>query len=628
MDVVSTSPLRVASIVWRPRAGAWALTIVCKATFRLEPGVCVLADAQEDPTDGDAFWSDAPARSLRATDDLVPFKPRADVLLIGHAFAPGGQSARVLPVRMMVGEIDKSVEVWCDRIFWQDGRVLEGQPFSRMELRYERAAFGPANPVGVRFDAPPDAHGAVRIPNLQPAGLRVAGRADTFGPIGFGPIAPTWPARSAKLRRNAEGWSARGWREQPLPSDIDAGYFNAAPPDQQVDTIEGDERIVLENLHAEHARLETRLPGLRPAARMVSGGRAGEGITLVADTLNIDTDRGLVTVVWRGRVPLGSPQEEGRVVVSTEGAQAGDASDGTVLLGGEGSADATMALGRSTGARGPVTPFAGVPAEPGTMLGVRGGGPALPFGTAKSPWSGGGAPERTVARAASAPAETGTLYGVRSPAREALPFPIEGPRAAIPAPLPFEPATVQPPQGPLPEEPALLGPLARMDVEAPESPVPTASLAPAEATSTAPPTTDLPIERCAAITASLERRPAETASILEAQRLDPAAWTAISRRWSDAVRTEIGRGKTGLLRAFDAAYLAQIEQERGPIQVEEYARLVIEAERGNVKEALAAMALPGGAMIRIQRAWLAKIAGDPGLGKSVKRAITAAREAG
>ncbi len=108
-----------------------------------------------------------------------------------------------------------------------------------------------------------------------------------------------------------------------LPGDIDAGYFNVAPPDQQVEAIEGDERIVLENLHAEYARLETRLPGLRPVARMAAGGRAGEGIALAADTLCVDTDRGVVTVVWRGRVPLGRAEEEGRVVVAMEGGAGG-----------------------------------------------------------------------------------------------------------------------------------------------------------------------------------------------------------------------------------------------------------------------------------------------------------------
>lgn len=147
----------------------WALSIVCKATFLLAPGTSQLADVQEELFDVDGYWDDDPQRCLYAPSDLVPVKPRADVLLVGHAFAPGGRPARSVVTRLVVGEMEKRIEVWCDRIFWHEGQLLEGQPFVKMPLRYERAAGGPGtwNPVGMRHDAAPDAHGAVRIPNLQ-----------------------------------------------------------------------------------------------------------------------------------------------------------------------------------------------------------------------------------------------------------------------------------------------------------------------------------------------------------------------------------------------------------------------------------------------------------------------------
>src|SRR5512144_1119834 len=108
MDVVSTCPLRVASFAWQPWAGAWALTVVCKATFALEPGECRLVEVQEEPIEDDGYWDDE-ARSLYAPSDLVPFKTRADVLLVGHAFAPGGRPVRALVARLQVGEVDKAV---------------------------------------------------------------------------------------------------------------------------------------------------------------------------------------------------------------------------------------------------------------------------------------------------------------------------------------------------------------------------------------------------------------------------------------------------------------------------------------------------------------------------------------
>src|SRR5689334_3113398 len=132
MHVVSACPLCVSSIIWQPRAGAWALTVVCKATFRLEPGECRLAALQEAPIEDDVYGETG--GSLRAPSDLAPMKPRADVILVGHAFTPGRQPARSLRARLTVAEIDKAIDVWCDRIFWQDGRLLVGQPFTQMPL--------------------------------------------------------------------------------------------------------------------------------------------------------------------------------------------------------------------------------------------------------------------------------------------------------------------------------------------------------------------------------------------------------------------------------------------------------------------------------------------------------------
>ncbi len=58
MDVVSTCPLRVGSILWQPRTGVMALTVVCKATFVLCPGECTLAHEQDAPNDADEYWND------------------------------------------------------------------------------------------------------------------------------------------------------------------------------------------------------------------------------------------------------------------------------------------------------------------------------------------------------------------------------------------------------------------------------------------------------------------------------------------------------------------------------------------------------------------------------------------
>lgn len=318
MEVVTHSPLPVASQLWQSRPGSWVLTFVAKATFDLQPGKAQLAADQEPIHEQDCHWDDDPGRSLYAPSDLAPLKNRADVVLVGSAYAPKGQTVRSLFARLSVGDLDKSVEVHLDRMFGSDGTLIEGSRFSRMSLAYERAAGGPEtfNPIGVRLDAR-DGLGRVKLPNLQPPGLVVHGPGTAILPTGFGPLASSWPVRSNRLGRYAASWSAFSLAATPLPDDLDRSFFNAAPADQQLADIADDVRIVLENLHPEWPRLVTNLPGLRP--RAVLEGRGGtHPLAMRADTLWIDTDRAIACVTFRSHRSLERFDEPGRIVISLE----------------------------------------------------------------------------------------------------------------------------------------------------------------------------------------------------------------------------------------------------------------------------------------------------------------------
>src|ERR1700682_1494030 len=108
MEVRSTCALPVASLLWQ-RTSTWVFTVVCRGTVVLRPGEPTLAREQEAPSEEDSFWDDDPARSLRCPSDLAPLKPRADVLLVGRAFAPRGQPVRSLVARLALGDVDKSI---------------------------------------------------------------------------------------------------------------------------------------------------------------------------------------------------------------------------------------------------------------------------------------------------------------------------------------------------------------------------------------------------------------------------------------------------------------------------------------------------------------------------------------
>lgn len=311
MLILSSGPFRTGSTIWQTRSG-FVLTVVCKITYWLKPGEAAVAAEQEAVNDADDHWDDDPNRSVRAPNDLMPSKIRPEVMLVGYAYAPNNQAVRSLVARMIVGEVDKSIEVHCDRTFLPDGSLQEGSRFTRMRLNWERAGGGPgtSNPVGVRADAR-DTYGRRPVPNLQPIGSYVSNVDDFIAPVGFGPIAASWPSRADLLNRAppAAGEGLEG------PS---AAYYNAAPGDQQLSVLRENERIVLENLHPEHARLVTSLPGCRPAIFVERTQGKASRVAAQADSLWIDTDRGIATLTWRARIPLARQDEQGRVLVSME----------------------------------------------------------------------------------------------------------------------------------------------------------------------------------------------------------------------------------------------------------------------------------------------------------------------
>ncbi len=319
MEIVPLTPLTTSSLLWRPRPSTWVLTVVCKATFRLEPGQSTLAPRQDPVIDADEFWDDSEKRSLRFANEVVPTKPRAEVLLVGHAFAPGGQAVRSLTTRMIISDVDKSIEIHLDRHFGHDGAVHDGNRFSRMPIVYERAAGGPDlwNPVGVVPGAR-DGYGRIQLPNLQIPGTHIASPGDITEPVGYGPLAPGWPVRSQKLGGRTGVSFLHDLRAAPLPEGLDYVFFQAAPLDQRLDVLRDGERILLENLHPSHPRLHTALPGIRPRA-FVEGRAGGPSVVeMRADTLCIDTDRGLCTLVFRGLVPLAHAAEPGRILIAME----------------------------------------------------------------------------------------------------------------------------------------------------------------------------------------------------------------------------------------------------------------------------------------------------------------------
>ncbi|HEY4120253.1 MAG TPA: pentapeptide repeat-containing protein [Byssovorax sp.] len=293
--VLPLCPVACGSVVARVGEELRAVVIV-KASFTLAHERSAWPIVASPLVEVDEHVGGHPSASLVAASERAPILPGAGVLLTGAAYAPHGRPVTECAVRLAVFQdgaavVNKHLVVRGDAT--RD--APQPAPFTRMPLVYERAYGGPSvaeNPAGVGA-------GSARLPNvLDPR--------DPDRTAGFGPIAPTWAPRAAPMR--SFDAAPREGDAIVLAADAPFDALHAAPGDQRLEAIRGDEWIVLDGLHAVHARVQTQLPFARAVARFVRVDRPGplEEVPLRADTLTIDAEALVASIVWRGHVVVES----------------------------------------------------------------------------------------------------------------------------------------------------------------------------------------------------------------------------------------------------------------------------------------------------------------------------------
>lgn len=313
LEVAALAPLSVATIAWRDAAGVLQLTVVAKATLEIRPDHRArIVDPY--PLFGDVYFEENEGRSLRVASDYAPRKPKVDVLFTGAAYAPVGEHVTHRSVRLAMAVsgkslLDKKLLAIGSRERDRSGTPTPPQPFTYLPLRWELAYGGAssrANPIGVGEDP-----GDPRLPSVvDPTNPKRA--------AGLGPVPPSWWARRELL-----GGADPAVLASPVPTlrtGIDLAYFNAAPPDQQLAALNGDEQVLMAGLHPALGEITWRLPGLRAHAVLdfASGGR--HDVPLAIDTLWIEGEMLRATVTWRGAIALDAAQAallDGAVVMAT-----------------------------------------------------------------------------------------------------------------------------------------------------------------------------------------------------------------------------------------------------------------------------------------------------------------------
>jgi hypothetical protein len=324
IEIVNDTGLTIGVVPWELKPSRDCLTVFAKATCDLAPGGPAKLRARAEPAEGDRFTDDGGGASLAYPTDLALFKVRADVVAVGHAYAPRGP-IRVMEARFAFGSdgnaFDRKLAVFGDRR-WERGPVAEKpsepDPFVRMPLRWERAFGGTkfdANPAGIGY---PDRmrRGPRLLPNLEDPARRLRTPNQIVAPACFGPIPLAWKDRAASRGRARETWPL-------LPEELDWTRFQAAPAPQQLAFLQGDEPFALHGMHARHAVLAGSLPGVRARCFAVAGGRVDE-IALRLDTVVFTVDEMRIDLVFRGALPVADERAPGGLALHLYTEKVGD----------------------------------------------------------------------------------------------------------------------------------------------------------------------------------------------------------------------------------------------------------------------------------------------------------------
>ena len=104
IPVVVGAPYDAATLSWQITPPKNALVVIVKGTFDIVPGEGLRARERPSVFCGEMHFGDDPKGSSIYPSDYAIFKPRADVILLGHAHAPGGK-ATAMRVGLRFGQL-------------------------------------------------------------------------------------------------------------------------------------------------------------------------------------------------------------------------------------------------------------------------------------------------------------------------------------------------------------------------------------------------------------------------------------------------------------------------------------------------------------------------------------------
>ena len=307
--------------------GAPFLSVIIKGTFKLENGRPARAAEKQLPifTADEPYDPKDPASPLKLESDLVPFKPRTDVILVGHAYAPYGRPAKVVDVEIEVGPVRKRLRVFGDRAWSFPSDQVDAFPyiagpaeFVKMPLTWDRAFGGIDKTAPIIQGNPPIKPWCERnylgkgfcgartvasihntpLPNIEDPDDLIRTWDSRPRPTGCGFFPRNSRPRSDWCGTFDDKWKAE--RAPDMPADFRFDAYNGADLSMQVTPyLVGNERVRLTNVNAARPVIDGWLPGTAAQIHYTQLGERREAPAQL-DTVLLASDFELLLVVWRG----------------------------------------------------------------------------------------------------------------------------------------------------------------------------------------------------------------------------------------------------------------------------------------------------------------------------------------
>ncbi|OHT25020.1 hypothetical protein A3Q29_15655 [Providencia stuartii] len=332
MEIINKTPFPYLHFQKYGKKGEFFDVIALRQTFRLKTGghYSDLNEQQFPLNMADRYYYSPETSSLIEETDLVQSRPCTNIHILGVAHPQNRTPTSQWRAGIRIQSFSKTWTLSGPRYWefrnnkWELGDAI---PVDGVPLRYEYAYGGDwtsqdgethtvsENPIGMgfypelaeldkkkRYPAPQIIQDVLKRP-LDSLSIDTRQVSE-----GTGPISRWWTGRVEHA-----GTYEKDWPEKTFPfypDDFDSQFFNSAHPSLRYPGyLMGDEIILLEGLLPESSRVVTALPNYR--LQIILQDIEGEFFSFIPqlDTLTIDLDNRLISLVRRLVIPAHYPIE-------------------------------------------------------------------------------------------------------------------------------------------------------------------------------------------------------------------------------------------------------------------------------------------------------------------------------